>query len=83
MGRPSITLTSAEETGIWNYKLWLNIEVALLAVLIIGVWGLLSLPIIFYHLPISEVRFMQGLQEQTFIMLVKWVLAIFKAYCSK
>ena len=34
----------------------LRIEVGFLCVIIIGVWILLSLPILFYHLPISEVR---------------------------
>ena len=64
MGSSSITPTSAEEAITKkNYKLWLKIEVALLSVLIIGVWSLLSLPIIFYYLPISEVRYTHMLQE--------------------
>ena len=52
----SFNLKYAEEIKRTNYKLLLNIEVTILCVLIIGVWILLSLPILFYHLPMSEVR---------------------------
>lgn len=38
-----------------RYKLWLRAETAGLAVVIIVVWGLLLLPVIFYHLPHIDV----------------------------
>ena len=34
-----------------TYKKWLRVEIVGLAVVIIIVWGLLLLPVIFYHLP--------------------------------
>ena len=37
------------------HGLWLKLEVALVVCLILIVWGLLSLPIVFYHLPVEEV----------------------------
>ena len=36
-------------------KIWLYAEVALVFLLIIGVWCIASLPVIFYHFPKSEV----------------------------
>ena len=63
-----------------NSKLRMNVELALFAVLIVGVWSLLSLPVIFYHLPISEVSYMLMLLEKTSIIFLKWVLAISKVY---
>lgn len=54
----SISPTSVEERKtIINCKLWPTIEVVVLCVLITGVWSLLSLPIVFYYLPRSEVSF--------------------------
>ena len=40
----------AEDVEI-TYKKWLRAEIVGLAVVIIVVWGLLLLPVIFYHLP--------------------------------
>jgi len=36
--------------------LWSKIKVAVVFCLILVVWGLLSLPVIFYYLPVDEVR---------------------------
>ena len=52
-------------TTVWknirgNVKNWLNKETALLCVLIIIVWSLLTIPVIVYHLPRPEVRFNEG-----------------------
>ena len=72
MGGSSITPTSAEEAKTKkNYKLWLKIEVTFLSVLIIGVWSLLSLPIMFYYLPISEVRYTRICCKSKPLILVK------------
>lgn len=38
-----------------NYQKWLRMELAVLCVLMAIVWGLLMLPIIFYHLPTTVV----------------------------
>ena len=46
---------SAEETER-RYKMWLRAETVGLAVVIVIVWGLLLLPVIFYHLPDINVR---------------------------
>ena len=37
-------------------KIRLKVEVAVVCMLITAVWILLSLPILFYHIPMSEVR---------------------------
>ena len=39
-----------------RYKVWLRAETVGLAVVIIVVWGLLLLPVVFYHLPDVDVR---------------------------
>ena len=46
----SIVSRGAENVEI-TYKKWLRAEIVGLAVVIIIVWGLLLLPVIFYHLP--------------------------------
>ena len=51
----STNLNAVGETKC-NNKFWLKVEILLVSVLIIGVWILLSLPFIFYQLPVSEVR---------------------------
>lgn len=48
-----------------NCKAWLNVEVVVLCVLITGVWSLLSLPVIVYHIPISEVREANSILDRT------------------
>ena len=46
--------TSPEENGTKkNTKLWQNLGIVLLCVLIFGVWSLASVPIIVYQFPIS------------------------------
>lgn len=58
-GSPTIATspTPVEETKrMWNGKLWLTLEVAVLSALIFVVWSLLSIPIIFYHLPIPDLE---------------------------
>ena len=39
-----------------RYKIWLRAEIVGLCIVIVIVWGLLFLPIIFYHLPIVSDR---------------------------
>ena len=43
-----------------RYRIWLQFEVVLLCILMAVVWGLLSLPIIFYYhpIPVVSVSFM-------------------------
>ena len=56
LGQDSSTnLQPTKDIGMRNYKFRLTLEVVMLCVLITGVWILLSLPILFYHLPPSEV----------------------------
>ena len=38
-------------------SLRLKLEVALVVCLILIVWGILSLPIVFFHLPVEDVRY--------------------------
>ena len=56
---PTKPTSLEEQKAIGNYKLWLNFEVLIVVVLFVSVWSLMSLPIIFYHLPIPEVRIVQ------------------------
>ena len=49
--RTASTVSRGAEEIERRYKKWLRAEIVGLAVLIIIVWGLLLLPIIFYHLP--------------------------------
>ena len=37
------------------FEKWQKIELVILAAVVVIVWGLLSLPVIFYHLPESQV----------------------------
>ena len=41
---------------MFNCKFLLNVEIVLLCVLIMGVWSLLSLHILLYYLPLSQVN---------------------------
>ena len=54
MTSSSIGTITAEETK--TKCNWRIVEIVLLGVLIIGVWSILSLPILYYHFPRSEVR---------------------------
>jgi hypothetical protein len=42
-----------------RYKLCLRAEIVGLCIVIVIVWGLLLLPIVFYHIPVASVRVMQ------------------------
>jgi len=46
-----LNLSLKKMSGFWS-----KLEVAAVFCFILVVWGLLSLPIIFYHLPVEEVR---------------------------
>ena len=39
------------------HKYWQVVEISVLCILILTVWILLSLPVIFYHLPLNNVSF--------------------------
>ena len=45
----------AEDVSLTKNNLRLKVEIMIVSVIIVGVWILLSLPILFYHLPISVV----------------------------
>ena len=38
------------------HKFWQKVEMGVVCLLIIIVWSLLSLPIVFFHLPVEEVK---------------------------
>ena len=40
------------------HKFWGKVEISLVCILIVIVWILLSLPVVFYHLPVEEVRYL-------------------------
>ena len=44
-----------QEAAEKRYKLWLRAEIVGLCILILIVWGLLLLPIVFYHQPVVSV----------------------------
>ena len=48
------------------YRLKKKLEIGLVLTLIFIVWGLLSLPIIFYHLPVEQVSYIQSKLEVLF-----------------
>lgn len=61
----AVTLKKSNGVGEWlkdktsnvSFKQWqFIIELAVVLVVILIVWGLLSLPIIFYHLPQNQVH---------------------------
>lgn len=49
--RTASTVSRGAEEIERRYKMWLRAEIVGLATVIITVWGLLLLPVIFYHLP--------------------------------
>jgi len=51
MGTTRLKL-SGKKTSSW----WSKLEIAVVFCLILVVWGLLSLPIIFYYIPVEDVR---------------------------
>ena len=52
-----------------RYKLWLRAEIVGLCVLIVIVWGLLSLPIVFYDLPVVSKSLIVGVGTTVKLML--------------
>ena len=40
-----------DHTARFSVKAWLHTEIIVLCIMVVIVWGLLSLPTIFYHLP--------------------------------
>ena len=51
---PQSSLEGAGENTRWHECCY-HVKMAILLCVIVAVWGLLSLPIIFYHLPMPEV----------------------------
>ena len=54
--RTASTVSRGAEEIERRYKMWLRAETVGLAIVIVIVWGLLLLPVIFYHLPDISVR---------------------------
>ena len=50
-GRLSSTNVMTDDGQLQWVKAWQRVEVGVICVVIAVVWGLLSLPVIFYHLP--------------------------------
>ena len=55
-GAPS-DVTFGGQALMKRYQKWLRVEIAGLCVLIIIVWGLLTLPIVFYYQPLPVVSY--------------------------
>ena len=44
---------NGEERKQFSLGVWMRVEVVGLSILIVIVWGLLTLPTVFYHIPVS------------------------------